>query len=89
MCRSKEGKDKWISRYVALKKALHAMENTTRIDRLEAACEVYKQDHKEMENHSDEDREDNEEGEEGEESEEGKTDGSDSDEDSTTRDSEE
>jgi hypothetical protein len=45
LCRVKEGKEKWVARFVGCSKAVYEMKNATRMDRLEAACAIYRERH--------------------------------------------
>ena len=70
-CRLKQGNDRWIARYVALKKEIYAMENATKNDWIEAAKEAYMKEHgphalaMEVVEEEEEEDEDGDEGEDG------------------------
>jgi hypothetical protein len=89
--RAMVGKEKWISTYTNIHKKIYEMENVTRMERIEVACELYKTKYfnedgeeeiiEEIVEEEDEDEADNEEGVESEEEEEVEVDESEGEED--------
>ena len=58
--RYKEGKAKWLERYLACEKDLYSMRNVLYMDRIATACSVYRGEHMEHLDDQDDDGEEEE-----------------------------